>query len=97
MSRREPELLLLVVAAGAVGVRLGVDARVPRLVGVEGPEAAASGARGAAERSALVGTGGGAVVAIPELADLVVEPADNAAGRGLDAIGLFRLPEGYEG
>lgn len=67
--------LLLVVA---VVVGFVADARVPGLVGVEGAVGAARAAVGR-----LVGAGGGAVVAVLELADLVVEPAYDAARRGL--------------
>lgn len=57
------------------------DARVPGLVGIEGSEPTASAGRTGAAEVLLVGTGGGPVVAVLELADLVVEPADDAAGR----------------
>jgi hypothetical protein len=56
------------------------DARVPGLIGVEWSEPTTSAGRTAAE-VLLVGAGGGPVVAVLELADLVVEPADDAAGR----------------
>lgn len=56
------------------------DACVPGLIGIEGSEPTTSAGRTAAE-ALLVGAGGGPVVAVLELADLVVEPADDAAGR----------------
>lgn len=67
----QSQLLLLIVAARPTKVvRLVADARVPRLVWVERAEAAAAAGVGCAGR-ALVGAGGGAVVAVLELACLV--------------------------
>lgn len=63
--------LLLVVA---VSIRLVSDSRIPRIVRVEGSKAAIS------TRSRLfIGSGCGTVVAMLELAEDIVEPADDAA------------------
>lgn len=86
-----PSILhLLVVPAVAVG--LGIYARVPSLVWVEGPKAAAAGTGG---MRGLVGAGSGAVPSVLELAHQVVEPADDAAGGwGRCAEGVITLAPG---
>lgn len=76
VPRAAPADVLLVVA---VRVRFVADAAVPRLVGVEGSEASPS-AGAARAVGLLVGSRGGAAVAVLEFADDVVEPADDAAG-----------------
>lgn len=67
-----------------VAVSLGTDTGVPRFVWVEGTEAAAAGGGRSttALEGGLVGARGGAVVAVLELSELVVEPAYDAAGGG---------------
>lgn len=81
--------LLFVVAVG-VGAR--ANAGVPGIIGVEGTETAASA--GSIGLVLLVGTSGRAVVAVLELADLVVEPTDDTAGgRPWRTVGiLFFMP-----
>lgn len=74
-----PQLLLVV---RTVAVSLSADTRVPCLIWVERSEAATTTWRTtAALERRLVCARCGAVVAVLELAELVVEPADNAARR----------------
>lgn len=94
----QAQLLLLVVPARPVVVCLVADPRVPGLVRVERPEPAAPAP--AARGAPFVCARGGPAVALLDLADLVVEPADDAAWRrGWRTVGAgFRfVEEGYEG
>ena len=65
----------------AVRIRLVANTAIPRLVGIEGSKASSSA--GAGTVGLLVGSCGGAIVAVLKLADLIVEPADDTAGRWL--------------
>ena len=81
MLRRQPELLFLgVISVGSVG--LVAHARVPGLIRIKRAETAATAARDSTA-STLVCAGRGPGVPVLEAADPVVEPADDAAGRGL--------------
>lgn len=73
----QAQFVLLVVAGRAV-VRLVADVRVPGSVGIEGAESAATCVAAAGDGGAFVGAGGGAVVAVFELGDLVAKPALDA-------------------
>lgn len=87
----EAEFLLFVV-------RFVANAGAPRLVGVQSAAGAAA-ARLCAVAGFLVRAGGGAVVAVLELADLGVDEAFDACGRGAWVVGgaaVRRLAEGLE-
>lgn len=93
------QLLLLIVPSRSVVVGLVADPGVPGLVRVERAEAAAP-APARARGATLVRAGGGPVVALLELADLVVEPADDAAwcrGRRAVGVGFGFVEEGDKG
>lgn len=91
----QAELVLLVVSGRAV-VRLVADVRVPGCVGIERAKAAAACVGPAGDGGAFVGAGGGAVVAVLELCDLVAEPALDAAGARGGAVRVGFAAEGYE-
>lgn len=93
----QAQLVLLVVSGRAV-VGLVADMGVPGGVGVEGAEAGSAWIGAAGDGGAFVSAGGGAVVAVLELCDLVAEPALDAAGaRGGAAESVGSTAEGYEG
>lgn len=75
----ETELLFLVVCFVA-------DSCAPGLVGVE-PAACSTAARLSAVAWLFVGPGGGAIVPVLELADLRVDEAFDAGGRGAGVVG----------